>query len=324
MATFTVISKRAGGGSGTVSIGLAGEAVEIWIVLADDVIYTTEDVRGSGMFPAVYESYHEQNSRLLLMPIEIVQHEDAPNLFTCTLKWTSEPLTNRQQEEQDDNPLDRKPRIRIKTIREREVRHRDFYGKPKVNKAGDLFDPPIESPTAFLQVIIRKNVTFFEDWVFDYINAVNSVDFTISGRTKTRTIKAFTACIADIDLGEEQTDGDTVYCECVIEMHVKKPRKPVSGELLSAVPGPWQTEQLNEGLHELTDKYPGTASTDKVHKRIMVGEPGETPQPAASPVLLNSTGGKLDPVTVDNATFVVFDDHEYLDFNDISYLWSNT
>jgi len=80
-------------------------------------------------------------------------------------------------------------------------------------------------------------------------------------------------------------------------------------------------------LTRVVKKYPETPSTDKIHLVIhapSIDEAGTvTYQPAASPVMLNDTGGKLDPVTIDNATFVVFDDHEYLDLNDISFLWSN-
>jgi hypothetical protein len=318
---FIILDKIVGGGKGTIGVGLAGEATETWIILADGPDYSTEAVRNSGIFPPVYQSYHEQNSRLLLRPIEITQSEENPCLFTCVLKWESQPLTQKEKDEEVDDPLNRPARVKIKTIKEKEVKHRDKYGRPKLNAAGDLFDPPIESSTAYLQVIVRKNVADLPDWVFDFIDCVNTEDFEIEGRT----FEAFSCCIADIDLGEKQNDGDVEYREAVVEIHKKKPRLPAAGEDPDTVPGPWQTEQLNEGLHELVDD-PTTETLTKKRQRIVISavddEGKKTKQSAASPVLLDDTGARLSPVTIDNATYIIFDDHEYKNFNDISFIWA--
>ena len=316
---FRIVDKRPGGGKGTISIGLAGEATEVWEVIADRDDYSTEDVRGSGIFPPVYQSYHLQNPRLLLMPIEIEQDDECPARFICTLKWTSEPLSPDKEQEQDD-PLDRKARIKIKTVRETEHKHRDKYGKAKVNSAGDLFENPLESPLAHLQIILRKNVTAFPDWIFDYIDCVNTTDFVFKGRT----IKAKTCCVWDIELGEEQEDGSVTYAEAVVEFHVKKFRLPAPGENAADIPGPWDTEQLDEGLHQLVFDPPNSGTL--VRKRIFVDTDDEEQsrkQPAANPVLLNGAGEVLDPITIDNAHFNVFRDHEYRDFAPIAFLWSN-
>ncbi len=314
---FRIVDRQPGGNSGEISIGLAGKAIEIWTIVADDLGYTTEDLRGAELspgvplFPAVYTSFHSQNTRLRLMPIQIEQDEENPALFKATLTWTSDKLDPKEKEEKEDDPLDRKARIRVRSGRMKDVRHRDFYGKPKVNAAGDLFDPPIESNISFKIIEIRKNVTVFPDWVFDYDDAVNSVPFTIKGRT----IAKGCAWMANIELGEENTDGPVAYCEAKIEMHVRKKRKHGVGESPGDVPDPWQTEQLNEGLY----------ADDPIEGRYRINVPDEdgTMKPAPSPVPLTLAGDVLSPVTIDNATFIVFRDQEELDFNTINYLWSD-
>jgi len=312
---FDVVDRKPGGQSGTLSIGGSGEAVEVWEVVADNNDYTTEDLRNSGIFPNVYESFHLQNPRLRLQPIAITQDEEAPSRFTCTLKWSSDKLDPKEEEQKDDSPLDRRPRITVKTSTMRETRHRDFYGKIKVNAAGDLFDPPIESNVSFLIINIRKNVTAFPDWVFEYSDAINSTPFTIAGRT----IDTGCAWIASIELGEVNTDGPVEYCESRLEMHIRRRRQQTTAELATTPPtippSPWQTEQLNEGLFELVAG---------VHIPILVSDGGtpSTQVRVPAPVPLTAAGAQLSPVTVDNATFITFRDHEELDFSALSPLWS--
>lgn len=308
---FIIVDRQPGGNSGEISIGLAGKAVEIWTLVGDRLDYTTEDVRASGIFPEVYTTFHPDNYRLRLMPIEIEQDDENPAKFVCKLTWTSDKLDPKQKDEKEDSPLNRKARIRVKTGRMKEVRHRDFYGKPKVNAAGDLFDPPIESTVTFRILRIKKNVTVFPEWIFDFDDCVNSLDFTIKGRV----IKKGCAWIADIDLGDENTDGPVPYCEAYIEIHVRKRRKPATGESLSDVPYPWEIEQLNEGFFEKKD--------GKRQRIKVLDADGVTLVPSPSPVPLAANGQKLDPVTIDNATFIRFRDHEERDFNQISYLWSD-
>ena len=344
---FTIVDRQPGGHSGKISTGDAGEAVEVWTVIADGTDYSTEDLRLSGIFPPVYDSFHEKNGRLRLQPIDIQQDADNPSLFVCTLTWNSDKL---DPEETDDetNPLNRKARITVKTQFDKVTTHRDFYGKPKVNAAGDLFDPPIESNKTVLVITIRKNVTIFPDWVFEFSDSVNSQPFVIKGRR----IDTGCAWIASIDLGEEQFEqGYPVYCEAVIEIHVKKRRKPKNytyekcvfnpeteattcrditvAEDPADVPNPWDTEQINEGLIEIIDTgtvdYDGNPITARC--RIKIKDPddptGQATIYAPAPVPLDTTGARLDPVTIDNATYIVFRDHEYLDFNQIAYLWGN-
>lgn len=89
-SNFLVMDRQPGGCTGTISIGLIGDATETWTLVADGYNYTTEDVRGSNIFDEVYTTFHAQNPRLRMMPWEITQDKDAPQLFIVTLKWTSD------------------------------------------------------------------------------------------------------------------------------------------------------------------------------------------------------------------------------------------
>ncbi len=307
---FLTIDRQAGGQSGEISIGQAGKAVEIWTLVADHGGYSTEDIRLSGIFDGVYATFHAQNPRLRLMPVQVEQDEENPAIFIATLTWTSDKLDPKEKEEAESNPLNRKARITVKTSHLKEVKHIDAMGNEKVNAAGDLFDPPVENNATFLVITIIKNVTFFEDWVFDYSDAVNSLPFDIKGRT----IAKGCAWIASIELGEENTDGPVAYCEARIEMHVKKKRQHRSGESPSAVPDPWLTEVLNEGLMQ---KKAGK------RQRIKVKDDDGKLVNAPAPVPLNSDGTVMDPVTLSSLKYLVFHDHDELDFNAISLLWSD-
>lgn len=306
---FDIVDRQPGGNSGTISIGYAGEATEIWTIVADNYNYTTEDLRNSGLFPEVYTTFHAQNSRLRLHPIEIQQNDENPALFICTLKWTSDKLDPKEKDEEEDDPLDRRPRITVTTGHLKEVKHRDARGVPKTNIVGDLFDPPIESNASYLIITIRKNVTVFPDWVFDFSDAVNSADFTIKGRL----IKAEHAWIANLELGEENTDGPTPYCEAKVEIHLKKKRDAYGDEVDADVPTPWVTEVLNEGLFQ---KVAG------VRQRIKVLDDDGATVNAPAPVPLTLLGETLIPVTEETLTWLQFYDHPLMDFNDISFLWS--
>lgn len=309
---FMVIDRQAGGQSGQISIGLAGKQVEKWTVVADSGAYTIEDLRNSNIFPGVYTSFHSQNYRLRLQPIDVEQDDENPAMFLATLTWSSDKLDPKDKEEEEPDPLNRKPRIKVKTGHMREVKHRDFTSKAKLNAAGDLFDPPIENNTSYRIITIRKNVTVFPDWIFDFDNCVNSTDFYIKGRT----IKKGCAWIANIDLGEENTDGPIAYCEAVIELHIRKKRQAASGESESSIPEPWDTEQLNEGLYQLV-------AGKKV--RCTVADEDNPAKPVKAPcaVPLDLAGKQIEIPTIDNVKFLVFKDNERRDFNLISYLWSN-
>lgn len=319
--SFTIVDRQPGGGSGEISIGQTGKCVELWTLVADDPDHSIEDVRKANLFPEVYTTFHSQNPRLRLMPLEIEQNSEAPQLFTVTVTWSSDKLDPQKKDEKEDSPLDRRARIKVKTGRMTETTHRDKRGVPKTNAAGDLFDPPIPSNVSYKIVTIRKNVTVFPDWVFDFDDAVNSLPFQI----KSRTIAKHCAYIADIELGEENTDGPVPYCEATIEIWIKKKRAATAEEtarmaanpsLGDVVPGPWWTEQLNEGFYS---KGPGG-----VRQRIKIKDQDSSAMvPASSPVPLNALGGVLNPVTLDNIVYLEFHDHFQMDFNLISYLWSN-
>lgn len=309
---FSITDRQPGGNSGEISIGLTGKAVEIWTVVADNYNYTTEDIRNSGLFPEVYTTFHAQNSRLRLQPIGIEQDADNSSLFICTVTWSSEKYDTEKEEEKEDNPINRKSRITVRTGKLRVTTHRDMYGTSKINPAGDLYDPPLESSVSYRIVTVRKNVVVFPDWIFDFDDTVNSVPFTIKGRL----IDTGCAWLADIELGEENTDGPVPYCEARIEMHVRRRRKPTSAEVSAGTtpPSPWQTEQLNEGLFQ---KVGG------VRKRIQVLDDSGATVNAPCPVPLDENGVKITNPTPDTVTYTVFRDHLEFDFNEISYLWSD-
>jgi hypothetical protein len=337
---FIIIDKKPGSGSGKISISNAGEAVEIWTVQANGFNYGTEAVRGSGIFPEVYTTYHAINPRLRLMPIDVQQDDERPDLFICTLTWTSDKLDPKKEQDdrdQEEEPLDRIAKITVETQFAKEAKHRDAYGSARVNAAGDLCDPPTESNACYVVIKITKNVTVFPDWVFDFANVVNSAPFTI----KERSFDTGTCWLAYVKLGSIQYSGPTPWCEASLEIWYKRKREArpgytvpevpagdailpagaamqtVAAEDPASIPDPWDTEQLNEGLYKLKGGDP------KQRMRCQVKDDAGLATNAVSPVPLKLDGDQLYPVTIDNATYLVFHDHKRADLNDIAYLWSD-
>lgn len=310
MASFSIVDRHPGGCTGVISIGDVGEAVETWTVVADGADYTTEDVRESGIFPEVYETFHLQNPHMQLQPIEIDQDKDSPHLFICTLRWSS------------TKTFLNKARVSVTTAFAKETKHRDFYGKPKVNTAGDLFDPPIENNTTWKVFTIRKLAALDQipTLLFEYADAVNSEPFTLKGYTIAKEL----AWLGSITIGDETEDGPEPAAEVTLEIHVKKKRLYVAGiETPEDVPGPWETEQLNEGLMYLDPVYPPTDPATYTRRRVKVLDEDGNMVNAPAPVPLTLLGAVLDPVTIDNPIYVVFRDHEEKNFNDLSYFWSD-
>jgi len=312
MPSFSIVDRQPGGCTGVLSIGNVGDAVETWTVVADGADYTTEDVRNSGIFPEVYETFHLQNPHMQLQPIEIDQDKESPHLFNCTLRWSS------------IKTFLRKARISRTTAFAKETKHRDFYGKPKVNAAGDLFDPPIENNTTWLVYTIRKTSQLDKVALLaDYENSVNTEAFTLTDYYGTIGLKL--AWMANITIGELNEDGPEPVVDVVLEIHVKKRRLYKSGSDASPddVPYPWETEQLNEGLMFLEPAYPPTDPATYTRHRIKVTDEDGNSVNAPAPVPLTALGAVLDPVTIDNPTYIVFRDHEEKDFNALAYFWSD-
>lgn len=299
--SFIVADKQPGGGSGTFANGFQGEAKEIWTVVASDINHSTEDLRASGLFPQPYQTVHAQNPWLILMPIEIEQNEEAPEVFVCTLKWTSEPLSKKEEDEDTEpDPLSREALWTWTTGRDRIAIMYDLNRDAIINSAGEFFDPPFERDLPFLIARGVKKVAGVPDWAWDMIDTKNSSDFTVDGRL----VEKGRACLADIQLGQWQKSGDTRYREATFEIHIKKPRKIRSGE--SSVPSPWDIEIIDQGLHELD----GSNNLTKI-----LDHDG---QPLAQPVLLNGSGLRLTtPTDSDTHVYFPFEIREETDFNNL-------
>jgi len=300
--SFIVADKQPGGGSGTFANGFQGEAKEIWTVVASDINHSTEDLRASGLFPQPYQTVHAQNPWLILMPIEIEQNEEAPEVFVCTLKWTSEPLSKKEEDEDTEpDPLAREALWTWTTGRDRVAMLQDLDGKAVANSAGELFDPTPERDQPFLIARGVKKVAGVPDWAWDMIDTKNSADFTVDGRL----VPKGRACLADIQLGQWQKSGDTRYREATFEIHIKKCRPLKTGE--TEAPSPWDLELIDQGLHQidyLTDTLTKLTDADG--------------QPLAQPVLLDGNGFRLlHPEIEANHVYLTFRSRDESDFSNL-------
>lgn len=304
--SFTIVDKQPGGGSGEFANGNQGTAKEIWHLVASDINHSTEDLRAAGLFPQPYQTVHAQNPWLILMPIEIDQDEDAPQKFTATLTWSSEPLTKEEEDaDSESDPLLRAALWSWSTGRDRVAMLMDRDGDAILNSAGEAFDPPVERDEPFLIAHGVKKVAGVPDWAWDMIDTVNSSDFTVDGRL----VPKGRACLADIALGEWQKSGETRFREATFEIHIKKRRNARAGESVDDIPSPWQLELLDQGLHELDE------ATGELVRML---DDSDDPQPLAQPVLLDGLGSRLTTPS-DESTHNYFEYfvREESDFNNL-------
>jgi len=303
------ISQKVGATSGEHGNGPAGFAEEIWHAIADNDNETCESIRSYELTPEVYVATHPLNPWLILKPVAWDQSEDNPRLFTATLRWDKEPISQKEKDKKDyPNPLNRPAVITWKTQQEMEAAQFDSEGAAILNSAGDIFDPPVERPRSHLVAVVKKFVAGFPDWAWDMIDCANSSPFLIDGRL----VPTGRACLNNIELGEWQNEGqdpdnpgdDIRYREVVFEIAIKRPRKVRTNEELEPVessddiPDPWQLEVVDQGLHELE------FITNK-RKRIL--DDSSPKQPVAQPVLLNGSGQKLSTPGPYDAIYRRFD-----------------
>lgn len=236
------------------------------------------------------------------MPIDISQEEEAPEVFTCTLTWTSEPLSKKEEDEDTEpDPLSREALWSWSTGRDRIAIMFDVERDAIINSSGEFFDPSPERDIPFLIARGEKKVAGVPDWAWDMIDTKNSADFTVDGRLVTKG----QACLADIQLGPWQKSGGTRYRVANFEIHIKKLRKIRSGE--TSVPSPWDLELIDQGLHAID------YNTGDLTKLL-----DKDSQPLAQPVLLNGQGERLaTPYTASTHVYRTFTIRDETDFNNL-------
>jgi hypothetical protein len=124
-----------------------------------------------------------------------------------------------------------------------------FTMRTAANSAGDPLDPPIDVAQTEWELHCEKNVESLPTWFAagsGYSNGVNINNQSITIRNQNYTMVAGTAKLSNLWFSDRQQENDIDFITIGWNVTFRVPRQPINGE--SAVPGPWDTERLDEGM----------------------------------------------------------------------------
>jgi len=187
--------------------------------------------------------------------------------------------TDREAEQETEDPTLRPARITWSTQNERVPILFDKDDNPIVNDAGDLLIG-VEEDRALWQITVAKNVVSVPSWVTSYQNAVNSDAVTIGGAV----LDAGTLKMDAINISDQQTENGVAFYE-------------ISFQMLFRQDG-WDQKLLNVGLREIVETtiYVTAEPTTIAELRPILTSAGE---PVDEPVFLDSNGKAIRDETVD-------------------------
>lgn len=153
--------------------------------------------------------------------------EDQGLIWYVTCKFSSKREPDDKNED-DNNPLTRKPVIRYSFNRYQEAAEQDKDGRPILNTAGDVYNPPLQRDKSLLILDFTRNEkTFNPITALNYIDSTNSDIFLGVG-------PRFARCM-DMSGDERKEEGITYYA-----VHYQFAFKV----------GGWERQVLNIGYRE--------------------------------------------------------------------------
>jgi hypothetical protein len=208
---------------------------------------------------------------LLCRKLTISQDKKAPLVYWVSAHYSSEPLT--QAQNQPENPLDKPAEYDWRTNRYTKTIYADINNAAIVNSAGEYFDPPPEVELFFWTVQVTKNVPGIPAYILNVAEGgpVNSAAFTIQGIA----VGVGIARMVEMSIGRMQTAqvGNTTVNFFPL------------GYTLEFREQGWQLSLLDQGLRQL-DYVDNT-------KRIAIKDDGVPPRVVSKPWPLDGAGSKL-------------------------------
>lgn len=236
----------------------------------------------NSLLPVPYQSM--LSPTLLCRKISIDQQSDSPQHWIAQADYSSEPLNDNEQDEQDD-PTQRPAEVEMESYSVTEVAFKDRNGAALVNSAGDYFDPPIERQLARWRFNIKKNVAALPTWILSYPNKVNSAAFTCLGLTVAPRCGRLGE---NFRIGSLKKEGDYLYHELQFSIDLN--------------PDTWDVVVLDQGLRVIS----GTNQIPILDANL---------DPINSPALLDGSGARLANPSTATAVFRTFQVDGQVDFN---------
>jgi hypothetical protein len=235
----------------------------------------------------------------------------SPNHWTVTCLYSTQQATDQQDPQQD--PELRAPRISWATNQSQIYKERDRKGERKCNSAGD---PPIPITPTFesLRVAtVRYFVRQKPAGLLSLINKINSNAFTVDGEI----VDKHCCRIADIQCGEPRVEKGVVGRDITIQFQIGEQKTLVKANYIDQIGaastvennvtiGYWIPEMLDRGRRQIV-AAPGPKLA------LIQDEFGNEP---SEPSLLDGKGTALTtPVAVDSEVYRYWYDYEEADFS---------
>lgn len=104
------------------------------------------------------------------------------SVWTATCDYRTNAIDAETLEaQQTPNPIDRRARLTVRSVRYGKLTNSDRDGKAHLTSAGEVY-PPIEIDASRWQIQVRKNYTDIPDWVWTYQDKLNDSSITVRGR----------------------------------------------------------------------------------------------------------------------------------------------
>jgi hypothetical protein len=180
---MTVTSvKRIGDGQGGSHRGPHESSITLtYRVITDNPLDTPSEIRGS----MPYQWGDPLGSTGLICRGEDYDFQNkgpSQSVWHVGLEFESTQIDQEEQERKDiPDPLERRARVTVRSVRYGELTDRDKNGNIKRTSAGEIYEPK-EKDKSRWTISVRKNYTSIPDFIWTYQDKLNAASVTVKGR----------------------------------------------------------------------------------------------------------------------------------------------
>lgn len=222
--------------------------------------------------------------------IRIKQLTESPFFWRVTITYSSEPINKEDKDtEENEDPLDRPPRISIDREQFEIPVFEDREGEAILNSAGDPYIDPIVWPASRKRYNVVYNAAAIPTWHDDLEGKTNDGNVTITKGATAKTYDEDQLLYMPGPISDLKEENGVAYMEIGFSLLVKRET--------------WTVRMLDNGYQYL----------DSGTKKVIVIE-GDRP---TDPQLLDGSGGLLASPSPSTA---VYNDHDIPEQGDMSPL----
>lgn len=180
--TVTSIKEISDGKAGTDQGVSNAEIVRAFRVTTDNKFDTPHEIAPA--LPIGYGTTLAVNPNFIALAVDYDMVEQGPffSVWIVSFRFRTVAIDSEILERQlNPNPLNRRARIVIRSVRYEKLTDLDRDGFVKRNSAGDAFEPKEKDAMRWV-INVRKNYASIPDFVWTYQNSLNAAPVTIRGR----------------------------------------------------------------------------------------------------------------------------------------------